>query len=141
MSDIKEGGGRGRGTKRKLEEKAPGGKKSKGELSTPPLPSNGYPKVLLLEVLGLALRIILSRQKISSCVRYQEHPFNRDGYRYVLAEPDPHAPFRQEFDESLEMAGWVNFFRQLMSLLFVEVQEIMIAPFQESPFRGSFAVF
>ena len=35
----------------------------------------------------------------------QEHPFNRDGYRYVLAEPDPHAPFRQEFDESLEMAG------------------------------------
>jgi len=78
MSDLKEGGGRGRGTKRKLEEKAPGGKKSKGELSTPPLPSNGYPK---------------------------EHPFNRDGYRYVLAEPDPHAPFRQEFDESLEMAG------------------------------------
>ena len=61
MSDLKEGGGRGRGTKRKLEEKAPGGKKSKGELSTPPLPSNGYPKVLLLEVLGLALRIILSR--------------------------------------------------------------------------------
>ena len=48
MSDLKEGGGRGRGTKRKLEEKAPGGKKSKGELSTPPLPSNGYPKVLLL---------------------------------------------------------------------------------------------
>jgi len=47
-------------------------------LSTPPLPANGYPK---------------------------EHPFNRDGYRYVLAEPDPHAPFRQEFDESVEMAG------------------------------------
>ena len=45
MSDLKEGGGRGRGTKRKLEDKAPGGKKSKGELSTPPLPSNGYPKV------------------------------------------------------------------------------------------------
>ena len=45
MSDLKEGGGRGRGTKRKLEEKVPGGKKSKGELSTPPLPSNGYPKV------------------------------------------------------------------------------------------------
>ena len=46
MSDLKEGGGRGRGTKRKLEDKVPGGKKSKGELSTPPLPSNGYPKVL-----------------------------------------------------------------------------------------------
>lgn len=24
-----------------------------------------------------------------------EHPFNKDGYRYILAEPDPHAPFRQ----------------------------------------------
>ena len=23
----------------------------------------------------------------------------------MLAEPDPHAPFRQEFDESLEIAG------------------------------------
>ena len=42
----------------------------------------------------------------ASCISpTQEHPFNRDGYRYVLAEPDPHAPFRQEFDESLEMAG------------------------------------
>ena len=25
----------------------------------------------------------------------KEHPYNRDGYRYVLAEADPHAPFRQ----------------------------------------------
>ena len=66
MADNKEG--RGRGTKRKLESNPPGGKKSRGELSTPPLPTNGYPK---------------------------EHPFNRDGYRYILAEPDPHAPFRQ----------------------------------------------
>lgn len=24
-----------------------------------------------------------------------EHPYNKDGYRYILAEPDPHAPFRQ----------------------------------------------
>lgn len=24
-----------------------------------------------------------------------EHPHNKDGYRYILAEPDPHAPFRQ----------------------------------------------
>ena len=37
--------------------------------------------------------------------------------------------------------GLTSSLRQLMSLLFVEVQEIMIAPFQESPFRGSFAVF
>jgi len=21
-----------------------------------------------------------------------EHPFNKDGYRYILAEPDPHIP-------------------------------------------------
>lgn len=34
-----------------------------------------------------------------------EHPFNKDGYRYILAEPDPHAPFRQEFDESSDCAG------------------------------------
>lgn len=69
MSDFKDGGtGRGRGTKRKLENTGPGGKKTRGELACPPLPPNGYPK---------------------------EHPFNRDGYRYVLAEPDPHAPCRQ----------------------------------------------
>ncbi len=67
MSDYKDTG-RGRGTKRKLENVGPGGKKTKGELSTPALPPNGYPK---------------------------EHPFNRDGYRYILAEPDPHAPCRQ----------------------------------------------
>ena len=23
-----------------------------------------------------------------------DHPFNKDGYRYILTEPDPHAPFR-----------------------------------------------
>ncbi|KAL5018512.1 hypothetical protein ScPMuIL_004234 [Solemya velum] len=34
-----------------------------------------------------------------------EHPFNKDGYRYILAEPDPHAPNRQAFDESLDWAG------------------------------------
>ncbi|KAF5276970.1 hypothetical protein FQR65_LT16110 [Abscondita terminalis] len=34
-----------------------------------------------------------------------DHPFNRDGYRYLLAEPDPHAPYRQEFDESNDWAG------------------------------------
>ena len=44
-------------------------------------------------------------RKFTCTFASQEHPFNRDGYRYVLAEPDPHAPFRQEFDESLEMAG------------------------------------
>ena len=34
-----------------------------------------------------------------------EHPFNKDGYRYFLAEPDPHAPNRQEFEDSAEWAG------------------------------------
>lgn len=34
-----------------------------------------------------------------------EHPFNKDGYRYILAESDPHAPNRQAFDESVEWAG------------------------------------
>ncbi|XP_013078808.1 set1/Ash2 histone methyltransferase complex subunit ASH2-like isoform X1 [Biomphalaria glabrata] len=34
-----------------------------------------------------------------------EHPFNKDGYRYILAETDPHAPNRQAFDESVEWAG------------------------------------
>ncbi len=23
-----------------------------------------------------------------------DHPFNKDVFRYILAEPDPHAPFR-----------------------------------------------
>uniref|UniRef100_A0A915JYB4 USP8 dimerisation domain-containing protein n=1 Tax=Romanomermis culicivorax TaxID=13658 RepID=A0A915JYB4_ROMCU len=34
-----------------------------------------------------------------------EHPFNRDGYRYFLAEIDIHAPNRQEFDESNDTVG------------------------------------
>lgn len=76
MADPKEG--RGRGTKRKLEGSAPGGKRTRGELSTPALPPGGYPK---------------------------EHPWNNDDYRYILAEADPHAPCRQEFDESTDMAG------------------------------------
>ncbi|CAH0558837.1 unnamed protein product [Brassicogethes aeneus] len=55
------------------------GKKGRGsELCALKLPSHGYPL---------------------------DHPFNKDGYRYLLAEPDPHAPFRQEFDESSDWAG------------------------------------
>jgi len=34
-----------------------------------------------------------------------EHPFNKDSYRYILAEPDPHAPNWAAFDESVEWAG------------------------------------
>ncbi|XP_037978109.2 set1/Ash2 histone methyltransferase complex subunit ASH2 isoform X1 [Plutella xylostella] len=48
---------------------APQGKKGRSaDLNALKLPSHGYPT---------------------------EHPFNKDGYRYILAEPDPHAPFRQ----------------------------------------------
>nr|WAB05091.1 trithorax protein Ash2 [Colaphellus bowringi] len=55
------------------------GKKGRGaDLGTPKLSAHGYPL---------------------------DHPFNKDGYRYLLAEPDPHAPFRQEFDESSDWAG------------------------------------
>ncbi|RZF45134.1 hypothetical protein LSTR_LSTR000544 [Laodelphax striatellus] len=83
---IQHGGGsglKGRNAKRKV----PGeggtgtGKKGRGaagDLSAPKLPAHGYPL---------------------------EHPYNKDGYRYILAEPDPHAPFRQEFDESSDWAG------------------------------------
>lgn len=69
----------GRGTKRKIDQQAtPNGKKTKSELNTPELGANAFPK---------------------------EHPFNKEGYRYVLAEADPHSPFRQDFDEAVEMAG------------------------------------
>ena len=79
MSSDVTSGGRGRGTKRKVEQNsAPVTKKSRGELQTPTLGLNGFPK---------------------------EHPFNKDGYRYVLAEPDIHSPFRQEFEESPDGAG------------------------------------
>ena len=66
------GGFRGRTTKRKFPGEGTGvglGKKGRGSDIVPPkLPAHGYPL---------------------------EHPFNKDGYRYILAEPDPHAPFRQ----------------------------------------------
>lgn len=80
---IQHGGVKGRSTKRKLPggDQGPGaGKKGRGggEVAAPKLPAHGYPL---------------------------EHPYNKDGYRYILAEPDPHAPFRQEFDESSDWAG------------------------------------
>lgn len=76
------GGIRGRNAKRKFPGEGAGtgpGKKGRGsDMAAPKLPAHGYPL---------------------------EHPFNKDGYRYILAEPDPHAPFRQEFDESSDWAG------------------------------------
>lgn len=68
------GGWRGRSTKRKIPGEGTGtssGKKGRGsDMAAPKLPAHGYPL---------------------------EHPFNKDGYRYILAEPDPHAPFRQVY--------------------------------------------
>jgi hypothetical protein len=34
-----------------------------------------------------------------------EHPFNKDGHRYHLVEPDPHDPLRQKFEETELWAG------------------------------------
>ncbi|KAI1882567.1 hypothetical protein AGOR_G00252080 [Albula goreensis] len=63
------GPGKGRGAKRKQQEGGTAGaaKRTRSDplLSTQRLPPHGYPL---------------------------EHPFNKDGYRYILAEPDPHAP-------------------------------------------------
>ncbi|XP_046668089.1 set1/Ash2 histone methyltransferase complex subunit ASH2 isoform X1 [Homalodisca vitripennis] len=75
------GAGKGRGAKRKVPGEGttgPGKKGRGGDVSAPKLPAHGYP---------------------------MEHPYNKDEYRYILAEPDPHAPFRQEFDESSDWAG------------------------------------
>ncbi|RZC38181.1 set1/Ash2 histone methyltransferase complex subunit ASH2 [Asbolus verrucosus] len=74
------GGVKSRSAKRKFPGDVGGaGKKGRSlDLGTPKLPAHGYPL---------------------------DHPFNKDGYRYLLAEPDPHAPYRQEFDESSDWAG------------------------------------
>jgi len=34
-----------------------------------------------------------------------DHPFNKEGYQYILCEPDQFAPHRKEFDESEDFAG------------------------------------
>lgn len=76
-----EGSGKGRGGKRKapLENSQPGFKLKRSDVGpTTKLAIHGYPL---------------------------EHPFNKDGYRYILAESDPHAPNRQAFDESVDFAG------------------------------------
>ncbi|KAL0965262.1 hypothetical protein UPYG_G00278980 [Umbra pygmaea] len=79
------GPGKGRGAKRKqqqaqLEGATPGAAKrtrSDPLFSAQRLPPHGYPL---------------------------EHPFNKDGYRYILAEPDPHAPD----PEKLELDCWAG---------------------------------
>ncbi|KAJ8339490.1 hypothetical protein SKAU_G00362760 [Synaphobranchus kaupii] len=75
------GPGKGRGAKRKQQEGGTAGvtKRTRSDalFSTQRLPPHGYPL---------------------------EHPFNKDGYRYVLAEPDPHAPD----PEKLELDCWAG---------------------------------
>ncbi|XP_042200452.1 set1/Ash2 histone methyltransferase complex subunit ASH2 isoform X2 [Callorhinchus milii] len=74
------GSGKGRGAKRK-QDGASGGaaKRARSDplFSAQRLPPHGYPL---------------------------EHPFNKDGYRYILAEPDPHAPD----PEKLELDCWAG---------------------------------
>lgn len=63
------GGVKNRNAKRKFPNDVGSfGKKGRQVDVAPKLPSHGYPL---------------------------DHPFNKDGYRYLLAEPDPHAPYRQ----------------------------------------------
>uniref|UniRef100_A0A8C3LUF3 Set1/Ash2 histone methyltransferase complex subunit ASH2 n=1 Tax=Chrysolophus pictus TaxID=9089 RepID=A0A8C3LUF3_CHRPC len=75
------GSGKGRGAKRKQQDGSTTGtaKKTRSDplFSAQRLPPHGYPL---------------------------EHPFNKDGYRYILAEPDPHAPD----PEKLELDCWAG---------------------------------
>uniref|UniRef100_A0A3B3Q549 Set1/Ash2 histone methyltransferase complex subunit ASH2 n=1 Tax=Paramormyrops kingsleyae TaxID=1676925 RepID=A0A3B3Q549_9TELE len=75
------GTGKGRGAKRKQQEGGTTGtaKRTRSDplFSAQRLPPHGYPL---------------------------EHPFNKDGYRYILAEPDPHAPD----PEKLELDCWAG---------------------------------
>ncbi|XP_069774043.1 set1/Ash2 histone methyltransferase complex subunit ASH2 isoform X3 [Narcine bancroftii] len=74
------GSGKGRGAKRKQDGTSGGAAKrtrSDPLFAAQRLPPHGYPL---------------------------EHPFNKDGYRYILAEPDPHAPD----PEKLELDCWAG---------------------------------
>ncbi|XP_018617919.1 set1/Ash2 histone methyltransferase complex subunit ASH2 isoform X1 [Scleropages formosus] len=75
------GTGKGRGAKRKQQDQGTVGttKRTRSDplFAAQRLPPHGYPL---------------------------EHPFNKDGYRYILAEPDPHAPD----PEKLELDCWAG---------------------------------
>ncbi|XP_068430878.1 set1/Ash2 histone methyltransferase complex subunit ASH2 isoform X1 [Clinocottus analis] len=78
------GPGKGRGAKRKQQQQQEGAaagasKRTRSDplFSAQRLPPHGYPL---------------------------EHPFNKDGYRYILAEPDPHAPD----PDKLELDCWAG---------------------------------
>nr|VZI33918.1 unnamed protein product [Spirometra erinaceieuropaei] len=46
-----------------------------------------------------------SKAKVNAFGVPIDHPFNKEGYRYILVEPDPHAVGRQIWDESEHTAG------------------------------------
>ncbi|VDL89606.1 unnamed protein product [Schistocephalus solidus] len=46
-----------------------------------------------------------SKAKVNAFGVPIDHPFNKEGYRYILVEPDPHAVGRQLWDESEHTAG------------------------------------
>lgn len=98
-----------RGTKRKMvqeqqQQQLQQTKRQKGELTTPILAPNAFPK---------------------------EYPFNKDSYRYVLAEADPHAPFRQVRHDRMN-----NFALHCQTL----VSRSLTKPrtWQANPFQGFF---
>lgn len=59
---------------------------------------------LQLVILSLCSDPLFSAQRLPPHGYPLEHPFNKDGYRYVLAEPDPHAPD----PEKLELDCWAG---------------------------------
>uniref|UniRef100_A0A1I8FQI6 Transposase n=1 Tax=Macrostomum lignano TaxID=282301 RepID=A0A1I8FQI6_9PLAT len=48
---------------------------------------------------GTRSRLEAERVKVNAQGFPVEHPFNKDNYRYTLAEPDLHAPGRQQWDQ------------------------------------------
>ena len=83
-------------------------KKGRGELYTPSLGPNGFPK---------------------------EYPMNKEGYRYVLAEADPHAPFRKvKMNNGIEGKSRNYYFNCIRNST-----NLLIWP--ENPFRDFYAGF
>jgi len=63
----------------------------------------------------------LSTSRFQPSCMPTDHPFNKDSYRYILVESDPHTPGRQAFDESMAsslnkpMAVPAQFYRVFIS--------------------------
>lgn len=56
-------------------------------------------------LLFCSLRSEQERARLNAYGYPLEHPFNKDGYRYILAETDVHAPGRRKWDEAEATAG------------------------------------